>query len=330
MTVAVGITKDKIRDGDPATLAALCDRRGPAVLAYCEQVAARGHATDAAADTFARLRISVVAPDGSLRMEGDALLRHIVRRAAAWYGSNAMAARNGAPVSEICAAQELVLVSYVENAMPQAARVGVDEHLGRCDGCRAALRRLEAAERAFERPPRAPLPAGVVETLLRALLTAAPVRACDGNAAAVREEALHLLMPDDARAAAPAPPPSVKVPEAQGREREPPVTPPRRRPEAQRRAGAPSPPSPRVAPRHPPAAGSRRDPPTLESRAPKDRARPRTPPIRPAVALLTAAAVLGAAAVLWLSSAPDATLLPAPSAPVYLGGEDAGSDQSGR
>ncbi|MDQ3722092.1 MAG: hypothetical protein M3376_03275, partial [Actinomycetota bacterium] len=213
MTVPAEITPAKIRDGDPRALAALCDRRGAAVFAYCAQVAARGHAADAAADAFARLRASVVSPGEVSGVEGDALLRHMVRRAAAWRGSNAMAARDGNPVSESCAAQESELVAYVERSLSRADRVGVDEHLTQCDFCTAALRRLEAGERAFERPLRAALPLGVVEELLRALVVAAPVRACGGNAAAVREEALRLLTRDRARAAEPAPRPRVAVPE---------------------------------------------------------------------------------------------------------------------
>lgn len=418
VTVAADITRGKIRDGDPGALAALCERRGAAVLAYCEQVADRGHATTAAADAFARLRVAVVAPGKAPRMESDALLRHMVRRAAAWRGTNALAARAGKPVSETCAAEELGLVGYVEKSLPPADRESLDDHLVRCGGCCAALRRLEAGERAYGRPPRAPLPAGVVEELLRALVTVAPVRACGGNAAAVQEEALRLLAAGRAPAAAPAKAaPAALAPEAHAPERRPLDASPRRRPEALRKAAPaeppaadrasrqptaakPAPPNPPAAkptparppaadappaakpaparpsavdtaptakptrprptaadpaPARPPAAKPARRPraadpapprppaaspappllpaadpplpagaalrlPTLDLRASPSRVGRRKTPVSASVALLAAAAVLGTAAVLWLSSSSGTTLLPTPSAPVSLGG----------
>jgi hypothetical protein len=43
------VTPVGVRDGDPDALAGLCDRRGPAVLAYCEVVAGAQAAAVAAA-----------------------------------------------------------------------------------------------------------------------------------------------------------------------------------------------------------------------------------------------------------------------------------------
>lgn len=319
VAVAVGISPAKLRDGDPCALAALCDLRGAAVLAYCEQVAAHGHATRAAADAFAQLRASVVAPRGVSDMQGDALLRHIVRRAAARRGSNAMAARDGNPVSESCDAQELELVAYVEGSLSRADRGDVDEHLTQCGACTAAHRRLEAAERAYERPPRAPLPGGVVEELLRALLVVAPVRACGGNVAAVQEEAMRQLTRERACAAAPAPLPRVRVPSADRPAPRCAEAAPRPRPAAHWRAASALPPAGSAAPPRRLPAVSRLRMPTLGARAFTGRGRGRPSPVSPAV-LLAAAAVLGTAATFWLSSSPQTSVSPTPSAPVVIGG----------
>src|SRR5437667_151702 len=55
------VTAKGIRDGDRAALGALVARRGAAVLAYCDRVAAPGRALEAAGEAFARFRREVVA-----------------------------------------------------------------------------------------------------------------------------------------------------------------------------------------------------------------------------------------------------------------------------
>lgn len=326
VTLVVDITQAKIRDGDPRALAALCERRGAAVLAYCEQVAARDQAADAAADAFARLRASVMALGEARSVDGDVLLLHVVRSAAGWRGSNAVAAREGRPVSESCAALEFELVAYVENSLSRAAREGVDDHLAQCRFCAAALRRLEAGERAYERPPRAPLPAGVAEELLRALVVAAPVRACGSNAAAVEREALRLLTGDRAHAVERAEPPRAAIPEAPRPDRRSLEAALRGRPEVRTGAGPALPPAGSVAPGRRTVAGPRLRLPTLDPRAAMGRRSGHATALPPAVPL-AAAAVLASAVMLWTTSSAETTVAPTPSAPVVLGQPaGAGSD----
>ena len=47
---AGAVTPEGVRAGDPAALAALCERRGGAVLAYCREVCDPGDAPLAAAE----------------------------------------------------------------------------------------------------------------------------------------------------------------------------------------------------------------------------------------------------------------------------------------
>ena len=288
------------------------------MLAYCEQVAPRDQAADAAADAFARLRASVMALGDARWVDGDALLLHVVRSAAGWRGSNAVAAREGRPVSESCAALEFELVAYVENSLSQAARGGVDEHLTECRFCAATLRRLEAGERAYERPPRAPLPAGVAEEMLRALVLAAPVRACGSNAAAVEREALRLLTGDREHAVERAEPAHAATAEAPRTDRRSVEAAPRRRPEVGTGAGPGLPPAGSAAPRRRTVAGARPRRPSLDPRAAIGRRRGHATALSPAVAL-AAAAVLASAVMLWMTSSAETTVAPVPSAPVFLG-----------
>ena len=404
MPVAADITRLTIRDGDPAALAALCERRGAAVLAYCEQVAARGQAANAAADAFARLRVAVVSPEEGPRLQADALLLHLVRRAAVTRAFDASGERDENHISETCPAQQFELVAYVEDSLPPPDRAAIEDHLVRCVGCSTSVRRLQAGERAFQRPPRAPLPVGVAEELLAALLSVAPVRACGGSAAAVQQEALRLLAgerpstsarapaekpPGDrsarppnarpARAGAPAradqpvrrpavdaagshapaqrgldwaplrrPKPSTSAaPAAPAADATPLRAPPAMAPVPPPAPAAPALPPATLAPDRPPATPAPDSPAaaatpsgpaaraaprrlaTRDARAAIGRVRAARPPLAPGAALLTAAAVLGSAAVLWLSSSSGTTLLPTPSPPVSLGGSGDVSSSGG-
>src|SRR5687768_8007389 len=76
------VTPQGVRDGDPVVLAALTERRGAAVLAYCEHVAP-GVAPAAAADAFARFRRDVVEARDPLALDPEAALLRATRLAAA-------------------------------------------------------------------------------------------------------------------------------------------------------------------------------------------------------------------------------------------------------
>ena len=202
MSEPLVITPSRIGAGDPVELASLCKQRGGAVFAYCEQVASPGQTIIAAADAFAHFRVTVVGQPDLGAAEADAILHSMTRRAAAWLGVNAVAARDGQADADICAGRDMELVDHIENVLTEAENEELAQHVEDCRICTAALRRLEAGERAYERPPRAALPERVSRELVRALVLAAPVQALGGDSAAVRDETLRVLMDRPA----PAPP----------------------------------------------------------------------------------------------------------------------------
>ncbi|MEJ7797027.1 MAG: zf-HC2 domain-containing protein [Solirubrobacteraceae bacterium] len=319
MAVAADITAARIRDGDPAALAALCERCGAAVFAYCEQVAAPGQATLAAADAFESFRIAVVAGGTLTGDEAQRLLLSMTREAAAARGVNATAARDSR-LSDSCPGEEAELLDYLEDALSPATRDGVDDHLAHCRPCATALRRLRAGNRAFERPPRASLPAHVIEELLRALLRAAPLTAHGADASAAHEQALRLLT---ARHAPEPVADAVRVDDVEPLRKPPPRAPSSRT--APRRAPRPvTGDGPEVG-RGRPAGVGRTQPASARRSAPRRNDRPlaarRPGPQRSAVLTLVAvAAGVVTLAILMMSSGPDTTSPPASSSPVYLDG----------
>src|SRR4051794_33700153 len=77
------VTPSGVRDGDPPTLAALAERRGQAVLAYCEHVGAPGQAVPAASDALAAFRRSVADASNPLTLDPEEALLRATRYAAA-------------------------------------------------------------------------------------------------------------------------------------------------------------------------------------------------------------------------------------------------------
>jgi hypothetical protein len=198
MTTDAAITVRAIRDGEPEALAALCAKRGAPVLAYCEHVAAPRQAGKAAANAFAQLRATIVAasetPSPIIDLEAELLAS--TRRAAAGLGIHAIApAANGTvdPDAVECAGLETKLVAQIERPRSDEERQEHAEHIARCPACARAMERLESGQRAFDKPPRAPLPPRIAEQLLSALVQAAPVVALGGDAEAVREQAWQRL-----------------------------------------------------------------------------------------------------------------------------------------
>lgn len=272
-------------------------------------------------------------------------------QAAAARGVNSMAARKGRPVPAGCVGLEVDLADYVEDTMSAPNRETVAEHVSQCRSCTAALRRLEAGRRAFDRPPNASLPPRIAEELVRALIFAAPVRAHGGNARAVLDEALRLLAGKRALAPSGAPPSrhhaNAPQPSRPSRPRTPlppvwTVDPPR-----PRSATPEMPQNARRTPVHPSQgahtgtpfakragtlAATRPHNDAARPRAtsghhpkPKPRSRARTRRLRPTVVtvltLFAAAAGVGALAALTLSSPSDLTVAPMSNSPVDLGGD---------
>lgn len=190
------VTAGGIRSGEPEALAGLCKRRGGAVLVYSEHVAAPGQAGHAAADAFGRFRAQIVAADDP-SLDAEALLLSATRYAAAARGAFA---GTGADEHAECPSATL-LVGWIEDTLSTPEREYFEQHVVGCSACVEAVARFEAAERAYEHPPEAPLPASIARLIVGALVQAAPVTALNGDLTAVREAAEKGVVAD-------APPPN--------------------------------------------------------------------------------------------------------------------------
>lgn len=203
--VKTRVTFPGIRAGEPGALAALCERRGPSVLAYCELAAAPGYAIFAAADAVASFRRSTLPADPVDSNDGERLLRLATREAAARCGVNAMAAHVANGSSAGCTRPEADLLHHFDAGQRWSDDNVGAQHLAECHVCRATLQRLEAAERAYERPPSTRLPPAVADQLVTALVMAAPVRMGSEDAASVRAKAVRMLTGEPARGRMPTP-----------------------------------------------------------------------------------------------------------------------------
>ncbi len=193
MGVTSSVTLAGIRDGDPGVLAALCERRGPSVFAYCELVAAPGSVSIAAADALARFRLSVLAVDKLNRNEAEVRLRTATREAATRRGTRAAAEPADGEAPDACRRTERDLLRHLLDRHPSPERNALSAHIAACSACTHTLERLEAAELAFAHPATTSLPAGVAEQILTAIVIAAPVRVAGESVASVRRKALRLL-----------------------------------------------------------------------------------------------------------------------------------------
>ncbi|HEY1538734.1 MAG TPA: hypothetical protein VGF63_04995 [Solirubrobacteraceae bacterium] len=166
--MATAVTPVGVRDGDPEALAGLCDRRGPAVLAYCEVVAGQGdEAVVAAADAFASFRAGVVAAPDLAGLNPEALLISATRHAAARHA--------GTDLPPEHARVPALLAARADRSITLADHDWLEEHLAGCWTCRAPVARFEAADRAYRDPPSSPLPPAVSAAIVAALTAAAPV-----------------------------------------------------------------------------------------------------------------------------------------------------------
>ena len=191
--VTSAVTLAGIRDADPGVVAALVERRGPSVFAYCELVAAPGSASIAAADALARFRLSVIAVEHLNKSDAESRLRSATREAATRRGTRAVAGREGDAAAGACAKTESDLLHHLLDTRSSPDRDALSAHIADCQGCQETLERLEAAELAFARPATTALPSGVAEQIVTAIVIAAPVRIEGENVASVRRKALRLL-----------------------------------------------------------------------------------------------------------------------------------------
>jgi len=194
---ATEITVAKLQAGDQAALAALCERRGPAVFAYCEQVAGTKQAGGAAADAFAHLRTDLAV----LRAVGaEELLRSLTRRAA--LARRIEAIRQARP-SDICG-REPDLIGYIEDQYDDDVRADVAQHARECHLCGTSMQRLRSGERILDQRRVPPLPPGIAQELLQSLTLAVPISIGPRSAPA--------LPPDSSDPSAVATPPSPPPP----------------------------------------------------------------------------------------------------------------------
>jgi Putative zinc-finger len=210
------VTARGVRDGDPATLAALARVRGAAVLAFCKQLCDPQTAVVATTDAFARFRAAVYTAPRLDAIEPDTLLLQRTREAAAEHALPAPTAtgvreRMAKRRSSTCAHVPMLLAARASGELSDADRERLQRHLSRCSGCRVIEARFQQAERAYRQASPESLPSAVAASIVEALSATAPVNGevtaatapgteTNGSAAAAEPPApahLAFVPPDD-------------------------------------------------------------------------------------------------------------------------------------
>jgi hypothetical protein len=194
------VTPDGVRDGDRAALHGLTERRGAAVLAYTERVAAPGLEVDAAAEAFARFRAAVIAADDPTTLDPERALLRGTRYAAAAVApvDLPLRARVRGDRAAACAIVPELLVARAERELGEADARRLSRHLDRCGACRSVERRFRAGEHAYREAPDAPPPPHAAGAILQALIDVAPVHsesATGGREPAAEPEPVALDQP---------------------------------------------------------------------------------------------------------------------------------------
>lgn len=176
------VTPAGIRDGEPGSLHGLLERRGPAVLAFCEAVCTPDAAVHAAAEAFARFRAAVAASDDPGALDPEPLLLSATRHAAASLALPAPTPPRGRvsrrrEAEPLCPAVPGLLAQRADDMLPAAELDALSHHLDEHADCRSVEAAFRRAERAFRSPAERRLPAIAEEVILRALIAAAPVLA---------------------------------------------------------------------------------------------------------------------------------------------------------
>lgn len=177
--VAAQVTAMGIRDGDPAVLAALVERRGGAVLAYCERYCAPSMALDATSDAFVRFRATVLAAErpGDLDPEGALLgaTRHAAAARAPRPPAEAAGGLNRAfggrgPTERLPDVPDL-LAGRAEGTLAPEDVAALDELLSGSPVARSIASRFEDAEEIYRSSRRRTLPGPIVEQIVTAMVT---------------------------------------------------------------------------------------------------------------------------------------------------------------
>lgn len=176
------VTPEGVRAGESGALAALCERRGAAVLAYCREVCDPPNAPLAAAEALARFRAAVWAAGDAGDLDPERMLLSATRHAAAARAQVALessATRRilGRGQTMTCARMPALIVARAENLLGTADLDRLSRHLERCTTCRSTEAAFRRAERAYVATAHAPLDTSTTALFLGALAEAAPVTA---------------------------------------------------------------------------------------------------------------------------------------------------------
>ena len=171
----MAVTPAGVRDGDPAALAALTERRGGAVLAYARALVGSSRAVEASGAAFARFRLAVSNSDDLFAIDPERLLLHTTRCAAAARVPRPTTAGLRVRRNRPCDLAPELLVARAEGTLTAADRSRLSHHLERCASCRSLEERFRAAERAYHEAAGGAPPQSASKEIIRAMLAAAPM-----------------------------------------------------------------------------------------------------------------------------------------------------------
>ncbi|MCW3013327.1 MAG: hypothetical protein JWO02_419, partial [Solirubrobacterales bacterium] len=182
-TPQTAVTPEGVRDGDPAVLAALIARRGPAVLAFCDAVCEPAVAPRAVAEAFARFRALVAAVDDAAGVDPEQFLLGATRHAAASMARSPTDDRGVLRVlgrgtsQETYAAVPALLAARADSMLGGEDLERLSRLLERSPGCREVEAAFRRAERGYRSPPDRPIAGTTVTLITAAMHAAAPIAA---------------------------------------------------------------------------------------------------------------------------------------------------------
>ncbi|WP_022930053.1 hypothetical protein [Patulibacter americanus] len=148
---AVTLTAAGVREGDPAVLGLLVERRGGAVVGYLREVTPPGEALWAAAWALADLRARVLTTGGA-EFDPAAELLAATRRAATRFAENPLrpdGRRRTQERTAVCERIPRLLVSWAGARLPREDELRLLEHVRGCPDCQAANTAFARAETEF-------------------------------------------------------------------------------------------------------------------------------------------------------------------------------------
>lgn len=175
------VTPEGVRDGDPGALRGLVERRGGAVLAFCEAVCEPGDALLAAGEAFARFRAAVSAWDDPAGLNPEVLLLGATRHAAASMARTASTSgvRRGRfgrqhDDSAMCAEVPSLLAARADGILAPDELDALSAHLEAHPACANVEAAFRRAERAYRSPPAGGLSPVAADALVATLAGAEP------------------------------------------------------------------------------------------------------------------------------------------------------------